>query len=233
MTVTVLGATRDPKWSHDAPRPEFHRFWIDFRRMLVRFSRIVDPIWTHRDHNTQSTTHNTPPTTHNTTNHCSCFSRPLDWPTSPNIPSIPRPGGMRARALNPPPPLGGRSVLNRNSRTCKLQSLSRLRTLCWASPKIGIGRPLGLNFPIFRFGIHFFCPKNILNFGSSQNAPKSQTSDLGACFGSDFYCFLDPFWHPFFSIFHNSPKTSIMQQIWSETLGLTSQILPFLEQMSI
>ena len=32
----VLGATRDPKWSQDAPRPDVHRFWTDFRRMLVK-----------------------------------------------------------------------------------------------------------------------------------------------------------------------------------------------------
>ena len=55
-------------------------------------------------------------------------------------------------ALNPPPPLGGRSVPNRNSRTDRLQSLSRFRTLCRASPKIPIGKLSGLKFTIlFRF----------------------------------------------------------------------------------
>ena len=129
----------DPKWSPRLfPRSDFHRFWIDFRRILVRFNRIFDPIWTHRDHNTQST--NPQPTTHHpqhtTPRTTSCFSRPLDWAASPSVPSIPRPGGMRASALNPPPPLGGRSVPNQNSRTDRLQSLSRVRTLCRASPKI-------------------------------------------------------------------------------------------------
>ena len=33
---TVLGATRGPKWSLDAPRPDVHRFWNDFGRMLVK-----------------------------------------------------------------------------------------------------------------------------------------------------------------------------------------------------
>ena len=36
---TVLGATCGPKWSEDAPRPEFHGFWIDFQRILVDFVR--------------------------------------------------------------------------------------------------------------------------------------------------------------------------------------------------
>jgi hypothetical protein len=72
------------------------------------------------------------------------------------------PGGMRARALNPPPPLGGRSVPNRNSRTARLQSLSRVRTLCRASPKITPGRPSGLKFRIFQiFGQLFSFPKTV------------------------------------------------------------------------
>ena len=32
---TDQGATRDPNWSKDAPRPDYHRFGTDFRRMLV------------------------------------------------------------------------------------------------------------------------------------------------------------------------------------------------------
>ena len=83
--------------------------------------------------------------------------------------------------MNPPPPLGGRSVPDRNSRTYRLQSLSRLRTLCRACPKIGIGKPSGLKFQIFSdFWSTFFCLKKPLNFGSAQNAPKSQKYDLGA-----------------------------------------------------
>jgi hypothetical protein len=72
-------------------------------------------------------------------------------------------------------------VPNRNSRTDRLQSLSRVRTLCRASPKIQIGRPSGLNFLIFSdFRYTFFFPKNRLIFGSPQIAPKSQKFDLGA-----------------------------------------------------
>ena len=41
---TVLGATCGPKWSQDAPRPEFHRFWIDFQRILVDFVRNLEMI---------------------------------------------------------------------------------------------------------------------------------------------------------------------------------------------
>jgi hypothetical protein len=81
---------------------------------LVRFNQIVDFVLTHREHNTQPTTHHPQHTTSRMTvphfqwfytiknlsfSH-SCFSRPLDWAISPNVPSIPRPGGMRASALN-------------------------------------------------------------------------------------------------------------------------------------
>ena len=38
---------------------------------------------------------------------------------------------------------------------------------------------------------------------------------------------------PIFSIFHDSPKTSILQQVSSETLVFTSQTLPFWDQISI
>ena len=73
-----------------------------------------------------------------------------------------------------------RSVQNRNSRTCKLQSLSQIRTLCQASSKIAFGRPSGLNFPIcFAVRSTFFRLKNLLNFGTLQNAPKSQKTNLG------------------------------------------------------
>ena len=101
---------------------------------------------------------------------------------------------MRAPRFNPPPPLGGRSVPNRNSRTYRLQSLSRVRTLCRASPKIPTGRPSGLKFPIFSdFGSTFLSPKNLLNFGSFQNAPKSQKSDLEAVLAQILIVFGTPF----------------------------------------
>ena len=77
--------------------------------------------------------------------------------------------------LNPPPPLGGRSVPNQNSRTDRLQSLSRLRTLCRASPKIPIGKLLGFKFQFFSDSSSTFCClKNHLNVGSAQKAQKSQ-----------------------------------------------------------
>ena len=96
--------------------------------------------------------------------------------------------------MNPPPPLGGRSVPDRNSRTYRLQSLSRLRTLCRACLKIASGRPSGLKFPIFLdFSSTFFCLKKPLNFGSAQNAPKSQKSDLGAFWGPILVVFGTPF----------------------------------------
>ena len=86
------------------------------------------------------------------------------------------------------------------SRTYRLQSLSRVRTLCRASPKIGIGKLLGLKFQIFSdFRSTFFFPQKRLNFGSAQNAQKSQKSDLGS--------FLAPilvaFWTPFGTNFLN------------------------------
>jgi hypothetical protein len=86
------------------------------------------------------------------------------------------------------------------SRTDRLQSLSRVRTLCRASPKIGIGKLFGLKFRIFSdFRSTFFFPKKRLNFGSAQNAQKSLKSDLGS--------FLAPilvaFWTPFGTNFLN------------------------------
>ena len=86
------------------------------------------------------------------------------------------------------------------SRTDRLQSLSRVRTLCRASPKISIVLLRSLNFQIFSdFWSIFFCLKKPLNFGSAQNAQKSQKSDLGA--------FLAPilvaFWTPFGTNFLN------------------------------
>ena len=69
-----------------------------------------------------------------------------------------------------------RRVLNEHLRACKLQSFSRIRTLCRASPKIPPGRSSGLNFPmIFRL-------KHLQNFGSPENAPKSLKNDLGSYF---------------------------------------------------
>ena len=80
------------------------------------------------------------------------------------------------------------------SRTDRLQSLSRVRTLCRASPKIGPGKLLGLKFQIFSdFRSTFFFPKNRLNFGSPQIAQKSQKSDLGALLAQ----ILVVFWTPF------------------------------------
>jgi hypothetical protein len=67
------------------------------------------------------------------------------------------------------------------------------------------------------FGPLFSFPKKHLNFGSAQNAQKSQKSDLRSFLA----LFLIVFWTPFginFSIFSDSPKTSILQQVPSETL---------------
>ena len=65
-----------------------------------------------------------------------------------------------------------------------------------------------------------------------RDAQKSKKSDLGA--------FLAPilvaFWTPFginFSIFQDSPKTFILQQVPSETLIFTSQTLSFWNKFSI
>jgi hypothetical protein len=86
------------------------------------------------------------------------------------------------------------------SRTDRLQSLSRVRTLCRASPKIGIVKLLGLKFKIFSdFRSTFFFPKKRLNFGSAQNAQKSLKSDLGSFWTP----ILVVFWIPFGTNFLN------------------------------
>ena len=109
--------------------------------------------------------------------------------------------------MNPPPPLGGRSVPNRNSRTDRLQSLSRVRTLCRASPKIPIGRPSGLKFPIlFRFLVHFFLSQKTSKFRLRPKRPKISKIGSRIVFGSDFGRFWDPFWHQFSLYFTNRRK---------------------------
>ena len=89
-----------------------------------------------------------------------------------------RPGGMRARAFNPPRPLGGRSALNRNSRTCKLQSLSPPRTLCRAIPQNNpwttIGHQTSDVCPLFSV------PRKRLDFSSAQRPKISKIRPKGA-----------------------------------------------------
>jgi hypothetical protein len=109
------------------------------------------------------------------------------------------PDGVRD-AIHIRRPLWGTKRARPESRTYRLQSLSRVRTLCRASPKIGIGKLLDLKFQIFSdFRSTFFFPQKRLNFGSTQNAKKYQKSDLGT--------FLAPilivFWIPFGTNFLN------------------------------
>ena len=164
----------DRPWRDPRPKVVPRRPETIFSLILGRFSTAFGPILfdfdlilTHRERNAQPTTHHPQHTTPRST---SCFSRPLDWAASPSVPSIPRPGGMRACALNPPPPLGGRSVPDQNSRTYRLQSLSRVRTLCRASPKVSPFLLRSLTFQIFSdFWFIFSCLKKPLNFGSAQN----------------------------------------------------------------
>ena len=92
------------------------------------------------------------------------------------------------------------------SRTYRLQSLSRVRTLCRASPQIGIGKLWGLKFQIVSdFRSTFFFPKNRLNFGSPQIAWKFQKSDPGAFLAPILVVFGTRFWHQF-SLYFTIPR---------------------------
>ena len=82
-------------------------------------------------------------------------------------------------AIESAAPSGGRSVLNEHLRTCKLQSLSQIRTLP-GQPKNTAQTAFGPQLSdLFDFRSAFFRLKNLLNFGSPLNFPKSQKNDLG------------------------------------------------------
>ena len=140
---------------------------------------------------------------------------------------------MRAARLSPPPPLGGRSVLDRNRELTDSKASAASAHSAGPVPKY---RLFYFGASIFRFVSDFwsifFCLKKPLNFGSAKNGKKIKKSDLGA--------FLVPIWSlfgsllaPIFSIFHDSPKTFILQQVPSETLIFTSQTLSFWKNFSI
>ena len=110
---------------------------------------------------------------------------------------------------------------DRNSRTDRLQSLSRVRTLCRACPKIASFLRRGLNFQIFEILKSIcFVPKNHLNFASSQNAPKSQKSDIKPLLARNFI----PFWTLFGTIWVWLPTCARPENWQLQNLGTTSLV---------
>ena len=154
-----------------------------------------------------------------------------DKTAPPNGTPFLRPGGMRARALNPPPPLGGRSVPNRN-RELTVENLQtpkpqpRPHTLPGQSQNINFftSEPQFLDF--FKFLVHFFLSQKPLNFSSAQNGKKFQNL-ISERFWLRFWSLFGPLFAPIFSIFHDTPNIAILQQVLIETLVFTSQTLSF------
>ena len=173
------------------------RFWSHFCSVLVEVgerSRFLELFGTHAANKTHTHTHTTTPQPHNTTCNLvwhrttdpfgsfldplwlfSCFSSLFSsqQPKQTN-PQTHKPmdtknlarRNARSRFESAAPSRGTKRARS-ESRTYRLQSLSRVRTLCRASPKIGVGKLLGLKCRIFSdFRSTFFFPKNRLNFGS-------------------------------------------------------------------
>ena len=83
---------------------------------------------------------------------------------------------------------------------CKLQSLSWLRALCPASPKIGLGRHLGIFFEFFRILVPLFSiPKIVRNSAPPKTPPNLKSSISERCWFRFDSC-LNPFRLPFFFI---------------------------------
>ena len=81
------------------------------------------------------------------------------------------------------------------------------------APKIATGRPSGFKVQNKnRFYVNFFRLEICLNFGSSQNAPKSQKNDLRTCL-TPILIICWTLVASIFSIFHNSQKTHILQKL--------------------
>ena len=123
-------------------------------------------------------------------------------PTNPQTDGYKKPGPAEcALALWIRRPLWGTKRARPESRTDRLQSLSRVRTLCRASPKVSPFLLRSLNFQNFSdFRSIFFCFKKTLNFGSAQNYQKSQKSDLGAFLAPMLVAFWTPFGNNFLNI---------------------------------
>ena len=123
----------------------------------------------------------------------------------------------RHRSMNPPPPWGT-GVPDRNSRTCKLQSLSRLRTLCRASPKNTSPSHSGPKLPDFFGFLVIFRTSKIVKISPSSK-PSQKAISMGPCrplgrpkspfcdFGTDFGVILGAIFHKNFHIFRKKRKT--------------------------
>ena len=107
-------------------------------------------------------------------------------PTTPHIKTHTNVAWRNARSRS------GWSALDWIVRTCKLQNLNWIRTLCRASRKIRIGRHLGLNIPIyFSFRSTSFRRNFFAKCRYPQNTPKSWKNDRGTVFVS--IIFVEPF----------------------------------------
>ena len=143
----------------------------------------------------------------------------------------PKPSGVRARAVNPPPPLVDQAC---QTRTRELtDSKASVASAHSARPVTSSGSR-ALRASNFRFlsdfRSSFSFAKNHLNFGSP-NAPKSQKYDLAMFLAP--ISLLVPIQAPIFSIFHDTPDIVILQQVSSKMLTFTCQTLSFWDKISI
>jgi hypothetical protein len=146
---------------------------------------------------------------------------------------------QRRQPLNPPPPASGEGwngVLGPPRKSCKFQKSSDSKSLYGPTfrRRPHLARVLLIVFArrFLDFRSTFFFPKNRLNLGSAQNAQnlKNLISDR---FWLRFWSLFGSLLAPICSIFHDSPKTFILQQVPSETLIFTSQTLSFWNNFSI
>ena len=75
--------------------------------------------------------------------------------------------------------------------------------------------------------------KVVKNLHPSKSSNESKTNSFQMFLLTIVGRLLNPCWRPFFIKFRDPPKTFNLNQVYSETLVLASQSLPFLDQFSI
>ena len=108
---------------------------------------------------------------------------------------------MRARALNPPPPLGGRSVPNRNRELTDSKASAASAHSAGPVPKYQLFYFGASIFRFFQIFGPFFLSQKTSKFRLRPKRLKISKIWSRSVFGSDFGCFLDPCWHQFSQYF--------------------------------
>ena len=134
---------------------------------------------------------------------------------------------------DPMPPLGGRSVPNRNRELTDSKASAASARSAGPVPKYQLFYFGASIFRFFQiFGPLFSVSKNIWILAPPKTV-KNDKNLISDRFWLRFWSLCGSLLAPIFSIFHDSPKTFILQQVPSETLILTSQTLSFWNKFSI